>query len=100
MSFSFQNQSQSQSKIAEEKDKIPILLSQDTNKTVSEELSKEIKSNITNILMEKSTILSESNNSLPFYYFVIAGAVVLGVCGYIYISFDPSKTKKATSTSD
>ena len=94
MSFTFKKQSQAQSKITEEKDKLPTILSQDANKSVDEKLSKEIKSFINNNPMESATLVNEPKNNLPFYYFVLAGAVVLGVCGYIYISFDPFKTKK------
>lgn len=97
MSFTFQNQSQAQSKIAEEKDKLPMILSQEANKLVDEKISKEIKSIIDNNPMESTSIVTKPNNNIPSYYFILAGAIVLGVCGYIYITFDPFKTKNQNS---
>ena len=95
MSFILANQNQSKSQIADEEAKKAKLLSQDLQKISAEELSKEIKHNI-NIGMETPNGVTEETNKSDFalYSLILAGAVILGVVGYIYYSMD-SKPSKA-----
>lgn len=97
MSFVLAHQNQSKSQIADEEAKKAKLLSQDLKKTSAEELSKEIKHTIS-IGMETPTGVTEETNKsdFAFYSLILAGAVILGVVGYIYFSMDkkPSNTIK------
>lgn len=94
MSFVLSNQNQSRSQIADEEARKAKLLNQDFQKTSNEELSKEINVNI-NIGMEPSSGVTEETKKSDFalYSLILAGAVILGVVGYIYYSMDKKSPK-------
>ncbi len=93
MSFILAKQNQSKSQIADEEAKKIKLLSQDLEKKSNEELSKEIKDNIS-IGMETPTGVPEETNKSDFamYSIILAAAVILGVVGYIYFSMDKKQS--------
>lgn len=93
MSFILSNKSQSQAQIADEIARMPKFLNQELAKSRSEDLSKEINTNI-NIGMEPSSGTTGEKQKFDFqiYSLILAGAVILGVVGYIYYSMD-SKPK-------
>jgi len=101
MSFILANQNQSKSQIADEEAKKAKVLSQDLQKTSNEELSKEINYNI-NIGMETPTGVTDETNKpdFAFYSLVLAVAVILGVCGYIYYSVDKKSPKLLESSNN
>ncbi len=93
MSFILSKKSQSKAQIADEEARMPKFLNQELAKSRSEELSKEINTNI-NIGMEPSSGTTGDKKKFDFqiYSLILAGAVILGVVGYIYYSMD-SKPK-------
>jgi len=97
MSFVLANQNQSRTQIADEEARKAKLLSQDLKKNIAEELSKEIKDTIS-IGMETPNTVPEQTNKSDFalYSIILAGAVILGVVGYIYYSMD--KKQKTIKT--
>jgi hypothetical protein len=97
MSFILSNKNQSRSQIADEQARQPKLLNQDLKKNISEELSKEININI-NSEMETPTGVAEKTDKVDFafYSLILAGAVILGVGGYIYYSMDKKSSKKSS----
>jgi preprotein translocase subunit Sss1 len=94
MSFILSNKKQEVAQIADEESSRPKLLSQESNKNIQEELSKEINYNI-NIEMENSSeiINKPTGSNFAIYSLILAGAVILGVVGYIYFSVDKNKTE-------
>jgi hypothetical protein len=94
MSFNLSNQNQSKSQIADEEAIKTKVLNQDLQKTSNEELSKEINLNI-NIGMETPSGVTEETkkSDFAFYSLILAGAVILGVVGYIYYSMDKKSLK-------
>jgi len=94
MSFILAKQNQSKSQITDEEGRKAKLLSQDLEKKSHEELSKEITQNIC-IGMETPNVVTEETNKSDFalYSIILAGAVILGVVGYIYFSMDKKTSK-------
>jgi len=99
MSFILSNQNQSKSQIADEEATKAKLLNQDLQKKSNEELSKEINVNI-NIGMEAPSNTTEETKKSDFaiYSLILAGAVILGVVGYIYYSMDKKSPTTLEST--
>jgi hypothetical protein len=100
MSFILAKQNQSKSQITDEEARKAKLLSQDLEKKSHEELSKEIKHNIS-IGMETPNVVTEETKKSDFalYSIILASAVILGVVGYIYFSMD-KKTSKSINAPD